>query len=941
MEERDDRRVKEFIVRGYVQLAPTLCPDAHAEIAAQIAACGLQEPGSPEDIRAGRRDPYGLRQLDGAAAGNNLLHAAPALRGPACLESPELVATLSRLLGPDYRIHPHCRGHLRQKTAKTSMWHVDAYKGLPWCSGRQHEPHWVMIMYYPQETTADMGPTQLLPGSQYYRGDSDRQHYSRGHIPDFSEQLDAWATVVDTVVGPAGTIVVMHYDLWHRALASASDKPRLMLKFVACRTGPPPQSTLARVPSWRLAYDTSMSGESEGEGSCGVPSASHSSCEGRILDFLSGDAPGIEAADIEHTPRTKEWRQQRRKAKDGKKPQCAPYEPNQHGSGTGCGAESSDRYGPTDRAAQSNGGAAAPTGHGVSTDGARHSEPSLLPPAAVRTLEAHLESMIALGPMAAWRNGIDLLTSKGALEAEKRLFASAVNEAKRSHPSGGGAKGALGVALGSDAERNNEADGEDGDEEGEVSKSTPLVQARQLPAVIAWLTPRCRAYVRRVAEHERRARFLRDRRPIWRHVWAWLHGCVGAGASCETARTSPQQEDVEGLLVQVRSSAEPTRLRAAYELGEGGAAGATALLQVLADATASTSVRRTAMYGLVAARGLTMDGLPPVLMGRCPPEHPSASSPPTSELHGAAEGKSMDTAEGRAGAEGVDPILRLSAPPDPERWLSASLLRSVEGFDAECLLAAADPAAEISYLATLVLARSASLREGDGALALQQQLARILEPAAMRLHTCLPKGGATAEMVVHLEEPGADLELQAPPSACLVALEAVGVLGALPASRASCPPFAALLARTLACPHADASSRAIAARSLAQLSAQGSLLSCGDNGDSSVETLRALAGALLSDGDRYVRGYAAEALASALMVGSGSEAESLEISRQALAAAITPEDVASAEKTALIERIDIAEGGATAQATSAAPAAGARWLCQRRWCPLTTPLSPF
>ena len=122
-------------MRGYVQLAPTLCPDAHAEIAAQIAACGLQEPGSPEDIRAGRRDPYGLRQLDGAAAGNNLLHAAPALRGPACLESPELVATLSRLLGPDYRIHPHCRGHLRQKTAKTSMWHVDAYKGLPGAVG--------------------------------------------------------------------------------------------------------------------------------------------------------------------------------------------------------------------------------------------------------------------------------------------------------------------------------------------------------------------------------------------------------------------------------------------------------------------------------------------------------------------------------------------------------------------------------------------------------------------------------------------------------------------------------------------------------------------------------------------------------------------------------------------------------------------------------------
>ena len=42
---------------------------------------------------------------------------------------------------------------------------------------------------YPQETTRAMGPTELLPGSQYYRGDSDRQEYSRGHIPDFGDQM--------------------------------------------------------------------------------------------------------------------------------------------------------------------------------------------------------------------------------------------------------------------------------------------------------------------------------------------------------------------------------------------------------------------------------------------------------------------------------------------------------------------------------------------------------------------------------------------------------------------------------------------------------------------------------------------------------------------------------------------------------------------------------
>ena len=130
--------VKRFIVSGFLTLPPSSAVPAHAhrEIADDIHACGLQDAGD-------KRDPYGLRQLDGLAAGNNILHAAPGLRGPAFLESPELIATLTQLLGPGYRLHPHCRGHLRQRSAKTSMWHVDAYKGLPWCSGRHHEPHWV------------------------------------------------------------------------------------------------------------------------------------------------------------------------------------------------------------------------------------------------------------------------------------------------------------------------------------------------------------------------------------------------------------------------------------------------------------------------------------------------------------------------------------------------------------------------------------------------------------------------------------------------------------------------------------------------------------------------------------------------------------------------------------------------------------------------------
>ena len=210
--------LKRFITAGFLELppSPSVPAEVHGAIAAKVLGCGLQEAGT-------HRTPYGLGMLDGDAAGNNLLHAAPELRGPALLESPRLHSALRSLLGEGYRIHPHCRGHLRRKGAHTTMWHVDAYKGTAWSSGRHHEPHWLMVCYYPQRTTLPMGPTELLPGSQYYRGDSDREHYSRGHIPDFGEQMREWSCTPHAATCEAGTCVLTHFDLWHRALATTQD----------------------------------------------------------------------------------------------------------------------------------------------------------------------------------------------------------------------------------------------------------------------------------------------------------------------------------------------------------------------------------------------------------------------------------------------------------------------------------------------------------------------------------------------------------------------------------------------------------------------------------------------------------------------------------------------------------------------------------------------
>ena len=747
-DELSDADLQQFVVSGFLQLPPSETPAAHAEIAKQIHACGLQ------DLNGAGRDPYGLRQLDGPAAGNNLLHAAPALRGPAFLESPKLMCALCRLLGPGYRVHPHCRGHLRQRSAKTSMWHVDAYKGLPWCSGRHHEPRWLMLMYYPQETTAEMGPTQLLPGSQYYRGDSDRHHYSRGHIPDFGEQLSGWATSIHSVTGPPGTIVIMHYDLWHRALASASDLPRLMLKFVVSRSAPPTASPVPP-PRWPLAYSTD-----DLELLAAEP----------LLDFLL--AGGLEQGD----------------GAAGGRPASAPKR----------------RF---DRQLEASSAAAAPSSEAVDVgDVAASDDAAGLATMLSSFLDANETEGAASHRSDLW-SGLDLLNSKGAVEAEQRLFAAAVGLAKE--------------ALSTNKQR--------------------------MPAVLSWLAPRCALAVKRAAGKERRVRFVMDRRPIWKHIWEWLHGyCKDDEEASET--TASEAQLLRSLRDELTSGTEPIRMRAAYDLAALPKGGGDILVEVLSDIGdgMSTSVRRTAMYGCIAANRLPTRPLRDIMTRR-----QIAASADEEDAKGDEE-------------EHIDPVLHVPIA-DPTRWLSASLLREREGFDAECLLAASNKEAEAVYMATVALANNPkALKESDGAWP-----AELLKDFQYGKATIIP-----------------------PPSARLVALESL----AHPAIHRHVSWMWGLLGATLQDTHADAGTRAVAARALAHIAAQGFLPEVGDylRDNTPLEgTALLLAGTLAAaanrDADRYVRGYAFEAIASAT----------------------------STEQTEVRRR------------------------CAERWCPLTTPTSPF
>ena len=91
---------------------------------------------------------------------------------------------------------------------------------------RRHPTRWVMALYYPQDTPEERGPTGVLPQSQCY---NDQPDNGQVELP---------------LAGEAGSMTIVHYDLWHRAMPNRTDQNRYMMKFLFTRMEEPDQ------PSW-------------------------------------------------------------------------------------------------------------------------------------------------------------------------------------------------------------------------------------------------------------------------------------------------------------------------------------------------------------------------------------------------------------------------------------------------------------------------------------------------------------------------------------------------------------------------------------------------------------------------------------------------------------------------------------------------------------------
>lgn len=198
-----------------------------------------------------------------ALLGDNVLPAIPELGD--VLSSSPVHEALKSILGEEYLLHGH--RHLHVSSNQEQMWHKDSYWGFR--RVRHHRPRWCMLLYYPQETTLDMGPTHVLAGTQYWTIDSETLWHGEDILVDSSgsplsmfvegSQVDRRRKLKEaeqqflgpsrasllaqdvSLTVPAGACVLMHYDLFHRAgFRAKEDSPtRFMFKFQFIRTREP------------------------------------------------------------------------------------------------------------------------------------------------------------------------------------------------------------------------------------------------------------------------------------------------------------------------------------------------------------------------------------------------------------------------------------------------------------------------------------------------------------------------------------------------------------------------------------------------------------------------------------------------------------------------------------------------------------------------------
>ena len=203
-----DDQLAQFVVQGYLLVQTDFPAPFHQSVCEQIDAV-FAEVGNP---------------------GNEILERVPDLYQ--VYEHPVVKGALISLLGTDFAMNAHRHCHYTQPGHPGGHWHQDGI------NHRHHRIYKLLAMYYPQDVSEDMGPTVVLPGTQYHNTPSSRM----GSYMNFKSQV--------ALNVPAGTVAITHYDLWHAWMPNRSDKNRRMLKFLFDRSSEPTCASWQHQPEY-------------------------------------------------------------------------------------------------------------------------------------------------------------------------------------------------------------------------------------------------------------------------------------------------------------------------------------------------------------------------------------------------------------------------------------------------------------------------------------------------------------------------------------------------------------------------------------------------------------------------------------------------------------------------------------------------------------------
>jgi hypothetical protein len=259
----NDVEVVNFIVTGYHLVELDIPDDVNALIAAQLDALG-HNPGDA------------------------ILEEVPELWQ--VVEHPATQGVLASLLGNDFEVRSHRHWHCKQPGSSFMQWHQDS------TNNRDLRINRFLGLYYPTDITPDMGPTIIVPGTQYRNAPTDRMaHYTniKGQIP---------------LTVKAGTIAFTHYDLWHGTAANRSNVKRHMIKFLFGRTKNNTAPTWSHDPECMdRPRDWDLKGQSEDPGNIlafsnliGVSQSDHykeRKIRRQAWDYLCGEGDLIEAGE--------------------------------------------------------------------------------------------------------------------------------------------------------------------------------------------------------------------------------------------------------------------------------------------------------------------------------------------------------------------------------------------------------------------------------------------------------------------------------------------------------------------------------------------------------------------------------------------------------------------------------------------------------------------